>query len=46
MESDCVWVDVDTIICTVSLPYVSNTKIYTLDKVDTNSLNEFISNQI
>ena len=45
VESDCVWVDVDAIISTVSLEYESTSKIYTLDEVDANSLNEFISNK-
>lgn len=39
------WVDVDAIISTVSLEYESSSKTYTLDEVDANSLNEFISNQ-
>lgn len=44
-ESDCIWVDVDSIISTVSLHYASNTKIYTLDEVDAHSLHEFVSYQ-
>lgn len=44
-ESDCLWVDIDAVISTVSLPYACNTKIYTLDEVDANSLKEFIDNQ-
>ena len=44
-ESDCVWVDVDSIISTVSLQYAPTSKIYTLDEVDAHSLNEFVSYQ-
>jgi len=44
-ESDCIWVDVDSIISTVSLHYALNTKIYTLDEVDAHSLHEFVSYQ-
>lgn len=43
-ESDCLWVDIDAVISTVSLSYANNTKIYTLDEVDANSLKEFIDN--
>jgi hypothetical protein len=42
--NDCVWVDVDAIISIVSLQYESSSKIYMLDEVDANSLNEFILN--
>ena len=45
VESDCVWVDVDAIISIVSLEYESTSKIYTLDEIDANSLNEFIANK-
>ena len=44
-ESDCIWVDVDAVISTVSLHYSSNTKIYTLDDVDAHSLHEFVFDQ-
>ena len=44
MESDCVRIDVDAIISTISLPYSAASKIYTLHKVDANSLAEFVSN--
>lgn len=37
-------VDVDPFIAIVSLQYESSGKIYTLDVVDVNSLNEFILN--
>jgi len=43
VENDCIWIDVDAIISTISLEYVPNTKMYTLDEVDANSLkNSFI----
>jgi len=45
VESDCIWIDVDAIISTVSLSYSAASKIYTLDEVDANSLAEFVSNQ-
>ena len=45
MESDCVWIDVDAMISTVSLSYLAASKIYTLDEVDVDSLVEFVSNQ-
>lgn len=45
VESDCVWIDVDAIISTLSLSYSAAFKIYTLDEVDANSLAEFVRNQ-
>lgn len=45
VESDCVWIDMNTIISTVSLDDSSASKIYTLDEVDANSLAEFVNNQ-
>ena len=45
IESDCLWIDVDAIISTVSLSYSPTTKIYILDEVDADSLKEFVSNQ-
>lgn len=44
-ESDCIWVDVDAVISTVSFNYSSNTQVYTLDAVDAHSLHEFVSYQ-
>jgi len=44
-KSDCVQIDVDAIISIASLLYASTTKMYTLEEVDANSLNEFIANQ-
>ena len=44
-ESDCIWVDVNSIISTVSLDYSSSNKIYTLDPTDAHSLHEFVSYQ-
>ena len=43
--SDCVWIDVDTVISTVTMSYNSGTKIYSLDDVDAASLQEFVNSK-
>jgi hypothetical protein len=40
-HSDCKWVDVDTIISTVTLTYNAVQKLYILDPSDFASLNDF-----
>ena len=45
VESDCIWIDVDAIISTISLSYSVASKIYTLDEVDANFLAEFFNNK-
>ena len=48
VESDCIWIDVDAIISTISLSYSPTSptsKIYTLDEVDAHCLAEFVKNQ-
>jgi hypothetical protein len=40
--SDSQWIDVDSIISTVTLSYCSVSAIYTLDQNDANSLNSFV----
>jgi len=42
-HSDSFWVDVDTIICTVTMSYDVERDLFELDPVDGNSLNEFVS---
>jgi hypothetical protein len=40
--SDSQWIDLDSIISTVTLSYCSVSAIYTLDQNDANSLNLFV----
>lgn len=42
-HADCKWINVDTIIWTITVSYNSMSKIYTLDHVDATTLNEFFS---
>ena len=41
---DFIWVDVDSIICTVSISFDVETDVFELDPVNGNSLNEFVEN--
>ena len=40
--SDFIWVDVDSVICTMTLLFDVERNVFELDPVDRNSLNEFI----
>lgn len=44
-HTDTRWIDVDTIISTVTLEYNSTTDVYTLDSNDADALNEFVSSK-
>jgi hypothetical protein len=44
-ESDLQWVDLDTVISTVTLSYNSNRNLYSLDLDHAKSLNEFIDKE-
>lgn len=44
-HTDSRWIDVDTIITTVTLSYNSSTDVYTLDSEDADALNQFINDQ-
>ena len=39
-----IWVDIDTIITTVSLNFSSSTDVYTLEKEDVLALDEIVAN--
>jgi len=39
---DSIWVDVDTIICTVTMSFNAGSNVFELDPVDAEALNEFI----
>lgn len=41
-HSDSIWVDIDSIICTVTMSFDAERDVFTLDPVDGNSLNEFV----
>ena len=41
-HSDSIWVDVDSIICTVTMSFDVERDVFELDPVDGNSLNEFV----
>jgi hypothetical protein len=41
-HSDCKWVDVDTVISTVTLNYNAAQKLYSLEPTDFRNLNEFM----
>ena len=41
-HSDSIWVNVDTIICTVTMSFNAETEVFELDHVDADSLNEFV----
>lgn len=41
-QTDSIWVDVDSIICTVTMSYDAQRDLFELDPVDGNSLNEFV----
>ena len=41
-HSDSIWVDVDSIICTVTMAFDVERDVFELDLVDENSLNEFV----
>jgi hypothetical protein len=43
-HSDCKWVDVDSIISTVTLTFLSGPKLYSMDSEDFASLEEFVQN--
>jgi hypothetical protein len=45
-HADCKWIDIDSIISTVSLAYSSTTKLYTLHADDFASFNEFVKNHV
>ena len=45
-HSDFIWVDVNSIICTMTMSFDVERDIFELDPVDENSLNEFIKNSI
>ena len=40
--SDSIWVDVDSIICTITMSFDVERNVFELDPVDENSLNEFV----
>ena len=42
-HSDWKWIDLDSIISTVTMSFNSNTNLYSLDPVDAASLNEFMA---
>jgi len=44
-HTNSIWVDVDTIICTMSMLYDLEKILFVLDLVDGNSLNEFVDKQ-
>ena len=41
-HSDSIWIDVDSIICTVTMSFDVERDVFELDPVDENSLNEFV----
>ena len=41
-QTDYIWVDVDSIICTVTMSYNAQRDLFELDPVDGNSLNKFV----
>jgi hypothetical protein len=41
-HSDSIWVDIDSIICTVTMSFDAGRDVFELDPVDGNSLNEFV----
>ena len=41
-ESDSIWVDVESIICIVTMSFDVERDVFQLDPVDGNSLNEFV----
>lgn len=41
-HSDSIWVDVDSIICTVTMSFDRDRDVFELDPIDANSLNEFV----
>lgn len=44
-HTDTRWIDVDTVITTVTLEYSSSTDVYTLATEDADALNEFVTSR-
>ncbi len=44
--SDCQWIDINSIICTVNLTYDASLNIYTMNEGDASNLHQFVKNKM